>query len=96
MLEAYTRGLDFVLRHQRPTLFVFLATVVATVILYVFIPKGFFPQQDTGIIVGVSDASQDVSFDEMVRLQHKLTDVRQARSRRRELGRLHRRLAADQ
>src|ERR1700722_20036350 len=75
MLDAYTRGLDFVLSHQRPTLYVFLATVAATTILYIFIPKGFFPQQDTGIIVGVSDASQDVSFDEMVRLQHNLTDV---------------------
>ena len=75
ILAWYTRGLDFVLAHQRPTLFVFIATVVATGVLYVFIPKGFFPQQDTGIIVGVSDASQDVSFDEMVRLQHKLTDV---------------------
>src|SRR5476651_1109184 len=75
MLELYTRGLDFVLRHQRPTLFVFLATVAASGILYVVIPKGFFPQQDTGIIVGLSDASQDVSFDQMVRLQHKLTDV---------------------
>jgi multidrug efflux pump subunit AcrB len=75
MLAAYTRGLDFVLQHQRPTLFVFLATVLTSGILYVVIPKGFFPQQDTGIIVGVSDASQDVSFDEMVRLQRKLTDV---------------------
>jgi HAE1 family hydrophobic/amphiphilic exporter-1 len=75
MLAGYTRGLDFVLSHQRPTLYVFLATVAATTILYIFIPKGFFPQQDTGIIVGVSDASQDVSFDEMVRLQHNLTDV---------------------
>jgi hydrophobe/amphiphile efflux-1 (HAE1) family protein len=75
MLAAYTRGLDFVLRHQRATLYVFLATVAASTLLYIVIPKGFFPQQDTGIIVGISDASQDVSFDEMVRLQHKLTDV---------------------
>src|SRR5262249_20632207 len=44
-------------------------------ILYVYEPKGFFPQQDTGIIVGVSDASQDVSFSEMLRLQHRLLDV---------------------
>ena len=75
MLDAYTHGLDFVLRHQRPTLFVFLATVAASCILYIVIPKGFFPQQDTGIIVGVTDASQDVSFDQMVLLEHKLTDV---------------------
>ena len=75
MLEGYTRGLDWVLSHQRTTLYVFLATVAATAVLYIYIPKGFFPQQDTGIIVGVSDASQDVSFNEMVRLQHNLTDV---------------------
>src|SRR5665213_2913724 len=75
ILAGYTHGLDFVLRHQRPTLFVFLATVVASVALSVVIPQGFFPQQDTGIIVGLSDASQDVSFEAMVRLQHKLTDV---------------------
>jgi hydrophobic/amphiphilic exporter-1 (mainly G- bacteria), HAE1 family len=75
MLAGYTRGLDFVLQHQRPTLYVFLATVAASTLLYVVIPKGFFPQQDTGIIVGISDASQDVSFDEMVRLQRRLTDV---------------------
>ena len=75
MLAQYTRGLDFVLGHQRITLLTFLLTLVATVALYVVEPKGFFPQQDNGIIVGLADASQDVSFSEMVRLQHKLTDV---------------------
>jgi multidrug efflux pump subunit AcrB len=45
------------------------------VALYVVIPKGFFPQQDTGIIAGLSDAPQDISFDEMVRRQHALTDI---------------------
>jgi len=75
MLAYYTRGLDFVLRHQRATLLTFFATLAATVALYVIEPKGFFPQQDTGIIVGLADASQDVSFQEMVRLQHRLTDV---------------------
>ncbi len=75
MLAAYTRGLDFVLERQRATLLVFGLTVAATVVLYVLVPKGFFPQQDTGIISGLSDAAQDVSFNEMVRLQHKLTDV---------------------
>src|SRR5581483_8402810 len=75
LVHHYTRGLDFVLRHQRPTLFVFLATVALSALLYVFEPKGFFPQQDTGIIAGVSDASQDVSFAEMLRLQHELMDV---------------------
>ncbi len=75
MLNHYTRGLDFVLRHQRATLLTFFLTLATTVGLYIVEPKGFFPQQDTGIIAGLADAAQDVSFDEMVRLQHKLTDV---------------------
>jgi len=75
LLHGYERGLDFVLRHQRATLLVFLGTVVASGLLYVVVPKGFFPQQDTGIIAGLSDAAQDVSFAQMVQLQHKLTDV---------------------
>ena len=75
ILAGYTRGLDFVLDHQRATLMVFLATVAASVLLYVYIPKGFFPQQDTGIIVGLTDAPQDVSFDEMVRRQNALMAV---------------------
>ncbi len=75
LLTGYTRGLDFVLRHQLPMLLVFFATVVATVILYVQIPKGFFPQQDTGTIQGYAQAAQDVSFDEMSRLTHQVTDI---------------------
>jgi len=75
MLEAYTRGLDFVLRHQRPTLIIFIATVVTAGLLYAFVPKGFFPQQDIGIISGLSDGPQDISFERMVALQHKLLDV---------------------
>ncbi len=58
------------LDHKRATLAVFLITVAATVVLYIYIPKGFFPQQDTGIISGLSDAPQDISFAEMVRRQH--------------------------
>jgi multidrug efflux pump subunit AcrB len=75
MLAWYTRGLDLALDHQRTTLVVFLATLAITVLLYIDIPKGFFPQQDTGIISGLSDAPQDISFDEMVRRQHALLDV---------------------
>jgi len=75
LLAGYTRGLDFCLDHKRATLAVFLITVALSVILYVEIPKGFFPQQDTGIIAGLSDAPQDISFSEMVRRQHALTDV---------------------
>jgi multidrug efflux pump subunit AcrB len=75
LLEGYRRGLDFVLRHQPATLVAFILTVALTVVLYIYIPKGFFPQQDTGIIVGLSDAPQDISFSEMVRRQHLLTDI---------------------
>jgi HAE1 family hydrophobic/amphiphilic exporter-1 len=75
LLEHYTRGLDFVLRHQRATMVTFVITVAAAVLLYVVVPKGFFPQQDTGIILGLTDAPQDVSFERMLRLQRRLTDV---------------------
>jgi HAE1 family hydrophobic/amphiphilic exporter-1 len=75
ILAGYTRGLDFVLDHKRATLVTFLLTVAATVSLYIYIPKGFFPQQDTGIISGLTDAPQDISFDEMVRRQHAVMDV---------------------
>jgi hydrophobic/amphiphilic exporter-1 (mainly G- bacteria), HAE1 family len=75
MLAGYTRGLDFVLRHQRATILSFIATVAASALLYVFVPKGFFPQQDIGIIQGLSDGPQDISFDKMVALEHKLLDV---------------------
>jgi hydrophobic/amphiphilic exporter-1 (mainly G- bacteria), HAE1 family len=75
VLAWYTRGLDYVLDHQRATLAVFLFTMALTVVLYIVIPKGFFPQQDTGIISGISDAPQDISFTEMVRRQHLLLNV---------------------
>jgi hydrophobic/amphiphilic exporter-1 (mainly G- bacteria), HAE1 family len=75
LLAWYTHGLDFVLERQRATLVAFMLTVATTVLLYVVIPKGFFPQQDTGIIVGLTDAPQDISFEEMVRRNHKLLEV---------------------
>jgi len=75
LLAWYTRGLDFVLERQRATLIVFGLTVATTVLLYIVIPKGFFPQQDTGIIVGLTDAPQDISFEEMVRRNHQLLEV---------------------
>jgi hydrophobic/amphiphilic exporter-1 (mainly G- bacteria), HAE1 family len=75
LLAGYTRGLDICLDHKRTTLLTFIITVAATVLLYIYIPKGFFPQQDTGIISGLTDAPQDISFDEMVRRQHLVTDV---------------------
>ena len=64
-LALYERGLDFVLRHQSQTLMVFVATVVIAGGLYVVEPKGFFPQEDTSLIKGITDASQDISFTEM-------------------------------
>jgi HAE1 family hydrophobic/amphiphilic exporter-1 len=75
LLAGYTHGLDFVLRHQVPTILTFIATVVCAGLLYAFVPKGFFPQQDIGVISGLSDGPQDISFDKMVTLQHKLLDV---------------------
>jgi HAE1 family hydrophobic/amphiphilic exporter-1 len=75
MLRAYEKGLDVVLRHQLVTLCVFLATLAVTGYLFVIIPKGFFPQQDTGLITGVSEVAQDVSFKEMMRRQEAIGDI---------------------
>ena len=75
LARAYERGLDFVLRHRFATLMTFIATVVATVYLFVEIPKGFFPQQDTGVLYGTTEAAQDVSFPEMYRLQEEAGKV---------------------
>ena len=66
---AYERGIDFVLRHRFATLMTFIATVIATGYLFTVIPKGFFPQQDTGILFGTTEAGQDVSFAQMYKLQ---------------------------
>jgi hydrophobe/amphiphile efflux-1 (HAE1) family protein len=65
MLESYRRGLEWVLAHHRLTLSVFFATIAATIWLFIIIPKGFFPQQDTGVLFAISEASQDISFTEM-------------------------------
>jgi multidrug efflux pump len=65
IIARYGRALEWVLDHQPLTLLVFLATLVLTVILYLAIPKGFFPLQDTGLIQGVSEAPQTVSFSAM-------------------------------
>jgi len=75
MLDAYDRSLQWVLRHQRLTLAVAAATLVGTVLLYVFVPKGLLPQQDTGLIVGVTDAAQTISFKAMVERQHEIADI---------------------
>jgi multidrug efflux pump len=75
LLALYARGLRVVLRHRFATLLVMLSTIALTGYLYAVIPKGFFPQQDTGQIVGITEASQDVSFPAMSERQQALVDV---------------------
>src|SRR5436190_10358610 len=70
-----TRALTVVLKHQPLTLLVFVATVAATVALYIVIPKGFFPQQDTGFITGVAEANQDISFAGMSQRALAVADI---------------------
>jgi hydrophobic/amphiphilic exporter-1 (mainly G- bacteria), HAE1 family len=74
-LSLYERGLDFVLRHQPQTLLVFVATIVLAGALYVIEPKGFFPQEDTGLIKGLTDGPQDVSFTQMNKSVQKILKV---------------------
>jgi len=75
LLTLYDRTLQWVLRRQTGTLLVAIGTLVSTILLYIFIPKGFFPIQDTGVIQGVSEAAQTVSFQEMSREQQALASV---------------------
>jgi multidrug efflux pump len=75
VIAFYGRTLKWVLKHQTATLFVALATLVLTIVLYIIVPKGFFPVQDTGIIQGISEASQSISFPAMAQKQQQLTEV---------------------
>ena len=75
LVAGYDRALVVALRHRRITLAVMLMTVAATVALFVVIPKGFFPQQDTGMIVGISEAAQDVSPAGMRQRQRQVLDI---------------------
>ncbi|MFN7992319.1 MAG: efflux RND transporter permease subunit [Bryobacteraceae bacterium] len=75
VIAFYGRTLRFVLRFQTITLLVAAATLAMTIVLFWFIPKGFFPIQDTGVIQGVSESSQTVSFDEMSREQQALAKI---------------------
>src|SRR5262249_33507900 len=75
MVRVSDHGLKWVLNPQAFTLLVTIATVGLTVFLAVIVPKGFFPQQDTGLITGVSEAPQDVSFSRMMELQRSLAEV---------------------
>ncbi len=75
MLHAYERGLDVAMSWRRTTLMVFFATLALSVYLFVIIPKGFFPQQDVGLISATSEASQDISFEAMKQRQEALGDI---------------------
>ncbi len=74
-IELYGRMVQVVLRHQPMTLLVALATLGLTIYLYQIVPKGFFPVQDTGAILGISQAPETVSFPAMSRLQQRLVEV---------------------
>ncbi len=74
-IEAYRRSLEWVLLRQRETLIVTLATFAATIFLYIIIPKGFLPLQDTGLITAVTEGATDISFTEMQRLQRQVEDT---------------------
>jgi multidrug efflux pump len=73
VIERYGSSLRWVLKHQTATLIVTFATLVFTIMLFIIVPKGFFPVQDTGVILGISDAPQTVSFDAMAQRQQELT-----------------------
>jgi multidrug efflux pump len=75
LVGQYGRALNVVLRHQPLTLFVAIATLGLTIVLYIVIPKGFFPVQDTGMIQAISEAPQSVSFKAMAGLQRQLADA---------------------
>jgi len=75
MIEFYGRTLKVVLRYQTTTLLIAVGTLVLTVFLYIVIPKGFFPTQDTGVIQGISQAPQSISFDAMAKDQQALVSV---------------------
>jgi len=75
IIAWYGRTLQVVLRHQTLTLLIAVGTLILTVVLYFVVPKGFFPVQDTGIIQGISQASQSASFDDMSQRQQALTKI---------------------
>jgi len=75
VIEAYGRSLQWVLRYQTTTLLVAAGTLVLTIFLYIIVPKGFFPVQDTGIIQGFSQAPESISFEAMSQRQQQLAKV---------------------
>jgi multidrug efflux pump len=75
VIDFYGRTLQFVFRYQKTTLLIAVATLALTIVLFIKIPKGFFPIQDTGVIQGVSEAPQSISFSEMETRQQALANV---------------------
>jgi len=75
VVEHYARGLRWVLRHQIFMLLLAVVTFVATIALYIVVPKGFFPQQDTGVVMGTTEAAQDISFAAMAGLQSQVAEI---------------------
>jgi len=73
--NGYEHSLRWVLMHQRLTLAATVLTVAASIYLYALIPKGFIPEQDTGLIVGITDAAQDISFSAMLHRQRVVSDI---------------------
>src|SRR5438067_3248995 len=75
VIQGYGRTLKFVFKHQTTTLLVTVGTLVLTLFLYVVVPKGFFPVQDTGVILGISEGPQNVSFSALAQNQQALAGV---------------------
>jgi multidrug efflux pump len=75
MIGFYSKSLRWVIRHAFLMLIVTAVTICLTIWLYTVVPKGFFPQQDTGLIMGITEAAQDISFDAMVQKQNLVTEI---------------------
>ncbi|RSL17431.1 multidrug efflux pump [Edaphobacter aggregans] len=75
VIAKYGKGVKWVLRHQTLTLLVTLATFLLTVYLYIIVPKGFFPVQDTGVLLGITEAPQSISFNAMAARQQELAKI---------------------
>ncbi|AGB73185.1 MULTISPECIES: efflux RND transporter permease subunit [Rhizobium] len=75
LTSLYIRSLEPVIAHKFLTLFVFVGTIAITAYLFIIAPKGFFPEQDTGFIAGLSQASPDISFTEMAKLQERVSAI---------------------
>ena len=75
LINGYRRTLDVALRHHVITLMVFLGTVSLSAYLFVIVPKGLFPPQDNGIVLGITEARQDISFKDMMNVQQSLAEI---------------------